>query len=68
MPVVLLEALNSHPAVQALSYDLMHSVVAFGYWMLREETVEMVADKQAQELPVKDQSSSSQKRTRGKAR
>ncbi|THZ23124.1 hypothetical protein D6C89_05694 [Aureobasidium pullulans] len=69
MPAVLLDALNSHPAVQALSYDLMHSVVAFGYWMLRgEKFVEMAADKQIQELPVKDQSSSSQKRSRGKAR
>lgn len=28
----LLGALDSHPAVKTLSYDLLHSVIAFGYW------------------------------------
>lgn len=43
MPSILLEAVNSHPAVQTLSYDLLHSLVAFGYWMLRREKVDPVA-------------------------
>jgi hypothetical protein len=43
MPSVLLQAMDSHPAVQTLSYDLLHSVIAFGYWMLRREKVELVA-------------------------
>lgn len=43
MPSILLKAANSHPAVQTLSYDLLHSVVAFGYWMLRREKVEPIS-------------------------
>ncbi|CAD0092628.1 unnamed protein product [Aureobasidium mustum] len=56
MPSVLFEALNSHPAVQALGYDLLHSVVAFGYWMLRREDVKPVVDEGPREqktLPKK---------------
>ncbi|KAI4723799.1 hypothetical protein E4T49_08474 [Aureobasidium sp. EXF-10728] len=49
MPAVLFEALNSHPAVQTLSYDLLHSAVAFGYWMLRKEHVEPIVDDGARE-------------------
>lgn len=49
MPSILLEAFNSHPAVQALSYDLLHSAVAFGYWMLRKENVEPVVEGRASE-------------------
>jgi hypothetical protein len=42
MPAVLLHALNSHPAVQTLSYDLLHSLAAFGYWMLRREPLKSI--------------------------
>jgi hypothetical protein len=42
MPSVLLQALNSHPAVQTLSYDLLHSLVAFGYWMLQKEKIDPI--------------------------
>jgi hypothetical protein len=42
MPAVLLHALNSHPAVQTLSYDLLHSLAAFGYWMLQKEKVDSI--------------------------
>ncbi|KAK6002284.1 hypothetical protein QM012_001922 [Aureobasidium pullulans] len=47
MSSVLLKAFNSHPAVQALSYDLLHSAVAFGYWMLRKENVHPIIDQGA---------------------
>lgn len=56
MPAILFEAFNSHPAVQALSYDLLHSAVAFGYWMLWKENVEPVVEEGASEqktLPKK---------------
>lgn len=49
MPSILLEAFNSHPAVQALSYDLLRSAVAFGYWMLRTENIEPVMEERASE-------------------
>jgi hypothetical protein len=42
MPSILLQALNSHPAVQTLSYDLLHSLVSFGYWMLRKGNIDSV--------------------------
>lgn len=50
MSSVLLQAMNSHPAVQTLSYDLLHSLVAFGYWMLRRDRVEPVTS-----VPASDQ-------------
>ncbi|KAH0160128.1 hypothetical protein KCU67_g6851, partial [Aureobasidium melanogenum] len=55
MPSILFEALDSHPAVQALSYDLLHSAVAFVYWMLRKESVQPIVDKKSseQKLPSK---------------
>lgn len=55
MPSVLLQALNSHPAVQTLSYDLLHSLVSFGYWMLQREKVNTVPTMTApsQNLPPK---------------
>lgn len=51
MPSVLLQAMNSHPAVQTLSYDLLHSVVAFGYWMLRGEKIGQAASVAASVAP-----------------
>jgi hypothetical protein len=42
MPAVLLHALNSHPAVQTLSYDLLHSLAVFGYWMLQKEKADSI--------------------------
>lgn len=52
LPSILFESLNSHPAVQALSYDMLHSAVAFGYWMLRKENVEPVVDKKPSEQKI----------------
>lgn len=49
MPSILLQAMNSHPAVQTLSYDLLHSLVAFGHWMLRREKIDPVSKIQASE-------------------
>lgn len=55
IPSILLPAMNSHPAVQTLSYDLLHSIVAFGYWMLRRDRVEPVTGVPAseQKTPLK---------------
>lgn len=52
IPAILLKAFNSHPAVQALSYDLLHSAAAFGYWMLWKENVKPVVEEGASERKI----------------
>ncbi|KAI5204347.1 hypothetical protein E4T38_04795 [Aureobasidium subglaciale] len=62
---LLLEALNSHPAVKTLSYDLGHAVVAFFYWSLRREKVELVHDVTAEVIedePAAKRKSANKKR------
>ncbi|KAI5197488.1 hypothetical protein E4T39_07285 [Aureobasidium subglaciale] len=66
MSPLLLEALNSHPAVKTLSYDLLHSVVAFIYWILRKEEAELVHDDAAE--VIEDEPASKKKSTNKKRR